>query len=740
MKHLIYMLFLLLLVTSCASQPKDPPPTGEPTIPELLVQLQLQADTIDNRYLNHTRLQQLRTQFEAMEEFDPEIQMELAVELLRTGETREAVALLEEMMAYPGVDEMTSPEGMPSVKELLAISYLRLGEQENCIQNHTAESCIFPIAGAGVYTLKEGPEKAAEIYLQILEKDPDNLSARHLLNLCYMTLGTWPAAVPAAYRIDPSAFASEYPLPRFTDVGMNLGVDVNDLSGGAIMEDFNRDGHMDLVCSSMDLKGQLRYFEYHNGQLMDHTVKAGLEGQVGGLNLIHADYNNDGFPDILVLRGAWFESFGKQPNSLLRNNGDGTFTDVTREAGILSFFPTQTATWADFNRDGHLDLFIANESTKRFQAPCELYISQGDGTFRNQTEAAGLTAQRFYKGVAAGDYDNDGFPDLYLSAYGAENQLYHNLGLNESGQVIFEEIAAQTGVQEPIFSFPVWFWDYDNDGWEDIFVSGYEFRKQAPELIKEYLGREIDPSFLPCFYHNNGDGTFTNNRAALQMERNLFAMGCNYGDLDNDGYQDFYIGTGAPEMTDLFPNRMFRSMEGQYFQDVTTAGGFGHLQKGHGIAFGDIDNDGDQDIYHTLGGAYVGDVFQNALFLNPGTPHNNWITLELEGTQSNRMGIGARLTLVISEPLTSRRICRTISTGSSFGASSLQAEIGLGASSEVDSLIVYWPASDTRQVFTGVEAGEKWKITEGENTLKIMDYQVVDLLKPAGDGGHHHHH
>ena len=596
----VFLIFVILLCFGCQNPALTEEIPFQPTMVELLTDLQKQSDTINSMYLNRTRVSQLKKQRASVTEFDPMLEMELAVELLRTGESREAVSILEKMRAYPGATEMELPDWMPSVDELLAISYLRMGEQENCIQNHNPESCIFPIAGQGIYQLKEGPEKAAELYVEILQKDPENLKARHLLNLCHMTLGTWPESVPAAYRIGKEVFASEYPLPRFTDIAMNVGVDENQLSGGAIMEDFNRDGHLDLVCSSMDLFGQMKYFEYHDGQLMDHTQKAGLEGQVGGLNLIQADYNNDGYPDIFVLRGAWFEDFGQQPNSLLKNNGDGTFTDVTRESGLLSFYPTQTGTWADFNRDGWLELFIGNESTENFQAPCELYLNNGDGTFSEQAVAAGLSHQLFYKGVTAGDYDNDGWPDLYLSAYGANNELWHNEGLNEAGQLIFREVGAAAGVQEPIFSFPVWFWDYDNDGWEDIFVSGYDFRKQVPELIKEYLGQDIDPTYLSGFYHNNQDGTFSNMRSELHMDRNLFTMGCNYGDLDNDGYQDFYIGTGAPEMTDLFPNRMFRNEQGQFFQDVTTAGGFGHLQKGHGIAWGDIDNDGDQDIYHTL--------------------------------------------------------------------------------------------------------------------------------------------
>ena len=124
-------------------------------------------------------------------------------------------------------------------------------------------------------------------------------------------------------------------------------------------------------------------------------------------------------------------------------------------------------------------------------------------------------------------------------------------------------------------------------------------------------------------------------------------MGCDFGDLDNDGWLDFYVGTGSPSLRSVMPNRMFRNAGGRFFEDVTTSGGFGHLQKGHGVAFGDFDNDGDQDIYAVLGGAYTGDVFQNVLFENPGHG-NHWITLLLEGVQSNRAALGTRIRIQVS--------------------------------------------------------------------------------------------
>ena len=208
------------------------------------------------------------------------------------------------------------------------------------------------------------------------------------------------------------------------------GLDLYGLSGGAILDDFDGDGRLDLLVSSIGFADQMRFF--HNagdGHFEDRTERAGLTGEVGGLNLIQADYDNDGFLDVLVLRGGWLGAQGRFPLSLLRGHGDGTFTDVTRDAGLLRFAPTQTATWFDYDGDGWLDLFVGNESTPGDTHPCELYHQQAaTAPSRNVAQEAGVDVVGFVKGVVSGDYDNDGRPDLYVSVCGGDNLLFHNDG------------------------------------------------------------------------------------------------------------------------------------------------------------------------------------------------------------------------------------------------------------------------------------------------------------------------
>jgi len=672
---------------------------------------------------------------------ETELRVLLGRDLVSVGQNRDGI---EEFRKVQSIFERigTTPDSKPflELRKWLGVAYLRLGEQENCLQNHSADSCLMPIQGGGIYSLRDGPHGAVEQYTAILAAIPNDLNARWLLNLAHMTFGDWPAGVPEAYRIPPEAFASEFDIGRFPEVASAVGLDKVGISGGSIMEDFDRDGFLDVITSSCGIRDQLRYFHNNgDGTFADRTEQAGLTGEFGGLNINHADYNNDGWPDVFVLRGAWMGRRGEHPNSLLRNNGDGTFTDVTEEAGLLSLYPTQTAVWADFDNDGWLDLYIGAESYREYRHPCELYHNNRDGTFTEIAEQAGVARVAFVKGVTAGDYDNDGRPDLYLSVQHGPNVLFHNDGPAGGVAVRFSDATGKAGVAEPEESFPTWFFDYDNDGWLDLFVCGFTgYQVDSLEcVVADYLKlpKTMD---TPRLYHNNHDGTFTDVTQEAHLDREILGMAGNFGDLDNDGWLDFYIGTGKPHLWTLIPNRMFRNAGGKLFQDVTTSGGFGHLQKGHGIAWGDLDNDGDQDIYETLGGILPSDVYQNVLFLNPGHA-NHWTTLELEGVKSNRFAVGARIKIVTEEEDGSERaIYDTVGTGGSFGSSSLQQEMGLGRAKAIRRIEITWPVTGAVQVIADVPFDRTVKIREGD--AGFVEVPRKTLVFPTGSPAGHHHH
>ena len=379
------------------------------------------TDPAANVYMNAERVKWARQKFNQTTNPEKKVLwgLQLAQELLNIGRSEEA---LEKIQASENILNTSGlqfdPQRQGNLRMLKAAAMLRLGEQDNCMDMHNAESCLFPLSPAAFHKVSRGSRGAIPFLTEQLKDFPQDLAARWLLNLACMTLGEYPDQVPAEWLIPPKTFQSDCAFPRFTDIAGPLGVNVNGLAGGCILDDFDNDGFIDIVASSWGLDGVLHYF--HNdgdGHFSDRTAEAGLTGVMGGENIQHTDYNNDGLPDIWVLRGSWTGKAGRIPPSLLRNNGDGTFTDVTEEAGLLSGHPSQTSVWFDYDGDGWLDLFIGNETSDPHKPdPCQLYHNNHDGTFTECAAACGLNVKRFVKGVVSLDYDNDGRPDLCISS------------------------------------------------------------------------------------------------------------------------------------------------------------------------------------------------------------------------------------------------------------------------------------------------------------------------------------
>jgi hypothetical protein len=596
-------------------------------------------------------------------------------------------------------------EARAFLEEAAGVANLRRGEVDNCVLHHNAERCIFPVAGRGVHKDLAGSTRAVEFLSKAFARDRTNLEIRWLLNVAYMTLGRYPAGVPADVLIPPERFASEAPQARFADVALSSGVDIRTRAGGTVVEDVDGDGDRDLVMTSLDPCEPVRYYRNRgDGYFDDGAAAAGLAGQTGGLNLTQTDYDNDGRIDLFIHRGGW-EGFPSR-NSLLRQNADGTFTDVTDRAGLLAgpSHRTHSAAWADYDSDGWLDVFEGHEDS-----PSALYHNERDGTFRNVAATAGVARVAITKGAAWGDYDNDGRPDLYVSNFASRNFLYRN-----RGDGTFEEVAERLGVARPIMSFATWFFDYDNDGALDLFVANYV--PSVTEIARGLLGMPPEAE-TTRLYRNTGRGGFEDVSVAAGMARVTQAMGANFGDIDNDGFPDVYLGTGAPSYASIVPNVLLRNDGGRRYLDVTTASGTGHLQKGHGVGFGDLDGDGAEDLVVNVGGFVPGDAYWKTIFRNPGTP-NHWIDVRLVGVRSNRPGIGASIDAWIRDA--AGRLARrhvVVSTGGSFGSSSLTQHIGLGPARVVERLEIAWPASGIRQAFTGVAADRRVVVREDADRL-----------------------
>jgi hypothetical protein len=593
------------------------------------------------------------------------------------------------------------------------ITGLRRGENENCVMCLGKGACILPIAPSAFHTKREGSETAVRHFTEYLKEFPDEEEVRWLLNIAHMTLGEYPDRVDPKYliRLDPF-LKTTVDIGKFNDIAHQVGVDRLNSAGGAIMEDFDNDGFLDIVVSSLDATEPMAYF--HNkgdGTFEDRTAAAGLTGQFGGLNCVQTDYNNDGHIDIFVPRGAWV--MRPMRPSLLRNNGDGTFTDVTEQAGLHDGVTSGSATWADYDNDGFLDLFICCEAQ-----PNKLYHNNGDGTFTEVAEKAGVAGKGGkYKGATWIDYNNDDYPDLFVTDLNGRAALYRN---NHDGS--FTDVSGEMGIDGPEKGFSCWAWDFDNDGWLDIFATSYDHT--IADVVNGLVGKPHSSASNRLFRNMGGKG-FQDVTQEVGLDRVFATMGSNFGDFDNDGFLDMYLGTGDPNFSTLIPNRMFKNIDGKRFVENTVSSGTGNLQKGHGVACGDWDNDGNVDIFIDMGGAVPGDKFHNSLYQNPGHG-NHWLTVKLVGQKTNRAAIGARIKVMTDAP-TPLIVHRHISSGSSFGANPLQQTIGIGKAERVVSLEIRWPTSKTTQVFQNLAANQTIEITEFATEYRKLERKRISL-------------
>lgn len=649
-----------------------------------------------------------------------------STQLLYAGLSTRCIIEVEKLDAFINEQKIPKdPQSALTIKKLKALAYMRMGEQENCFARQP-DACLIPTTIDNQYSKRPSVRQAINIYKEILATDAEDSEAIWLLNLGYMVLGEYPGKVPKDFLIPLSRFESDIPFSKFNNVAKDAGVDELGLAGGVAFDDFNNDGYADIITGTTDPAKTLKFFvNNRDGTFIDNSVVSGLDKITGGLNLVHADYNNDGYLDLFVLRGAWDGVNGQVPNSLIRNNGNGSFTDVTMTSGVFSQRPTQSATWSDINRDGWIDLFIVNESSRNNVHPCELYISNQDGTFMEVAAQVGLAKNTgFYKGCTIGDVNNDGWPDIFISNYNGNNLLYLHNGHDDLAQMSFIESSQVARVRRPARSFSTWMFDYNNDGLLDIFVSSYGDlnRKRLDAVVDCYLD-DCMAELCPHLYVNQGDGTFENKAKEAGLSEINLTMGCSYADINMDGFLDIFLATGDPDYSTVVPNKVYLNSKSGQFYDVTSNGGFGHIQKGHAVGMADFDHDGDEDIYCVLGGVYEGDVFRNSLYHNP-MEERQWLALDLEGTRSNHCSIGTRIRLsILNKEGELELFYRVIGAGTSFGGNSLIEIFGFENIEKIESIQIQWTHKNSVvQTFSNIPLNTLIKIVEGKADFEIVDY------------------
>lgn len=505
------------------------------------------------------------------------------------------------------------------------------------------------------------------------------------------------------------------------------------LGASVAVADYDGDGYDDVFVTDSKLGGKNHlYHNNHNFTFTDVAEQAGVaegnDAEDATSDALWFDYNNDGRPDLFVVR------FGH--STLYENLGGGKFRDVTKKAGLYRYANAIKAIAFDYDRDGRLDLFVGSyfqpvnifkpDSPRFFPESFEtanngggvtVYHNNGDGTFTDATAKTGIALSGWTLDMGHGDADNDGFDDLYIACDFGTDRFFHN-----NGNGTFTDITAKAIGFDTKKGMNVDWGDYDNDGLLDIYVTN---------ITDDYMR---EGNFL---WHNNGDLTFTDVSRETGTDNTGWGWGAKFFDYDNDGWLDLYVVNGwvsagkASYVPDIFAmvtkpgidfsdvrnwppmgnkslsgyekKKLFHNEHGQSFRDEAARHGLDSVRDGRGIAVADFDNDGRLDLFVANANAEPF-LYRNTL---PTGPH--WVQFALEGTKSNKAAVGAQVRLTAG----GMTRLQFISGGNSFaGQSSNRIHFGLGDVAKIDRVEVRWPSGD-REVFSGYTVNKLYHIVEG---------------------------
>lgn len=568
--------------------------------------------------------------------------------------------------------------------------------------------------------------------------------------------------------------------PRFLTEPLRFGM-IRYGPGGISAVDFDNNGLYDLFIP--DGVHSRLFRNRGDGSFEDVTVQSGLSDLDGVSVATFADYDNDGWKDLFVSRTF-------RPNQLFHNNGDGSFSDATRQSRIGEDFCTTVAAWADYDKDGFLDLYVGRYLDPRKDIPTtfyarngepnQLYHNNGDGTFTNVTAAAGVGERGLCLGVVWGDFNNDGYPDLYVVNDFGRKTLYRN-----NGNGTFTDITVKSGTLAYGAGMSASFVDYDNDGNFDLYVthirSDHAWFAAEPTVRRYMLKCIADGTWrsdFPLFFEiarqsggklaqvfrqmasgntllrNRGDGTFEDVSSQTGANPPGWFWSASFADFDNDGWQDAYMANGwvynepGTEIELDFLNNVVtnqriyktgRYFDPEYFEksswhgwernrylhnngdgtfsEIGPASGTDLIRNSRGVAVADFWNRGVMDI------AVSSSNDRHSFLRNQVGLGRNWFEVELVGTRSNRDAVGARVSVLVN----GGQQFREVVLGDGYGSqNSMRQHFGLCHADYVDKLSVYWPVSNTTQTFVHVAANQIVEVREGSDQLTVKHYPSID--------------
>ncbi len=569
--------------------------------------------------------------------------------------------------------------------------------------------------------------------------------------------------VPPPSGATSSTCNSRRPIPQLVDITAKAGITfshtsdpakkyiIESMSGGVILIDYNRDGWPDIyfsnaptVATAIKDPGALGgaqslgalYRNNHDGSFSDVTAGSGLDKPCFAMGGAVGDYNNDGWPDFyLTCLGG---------NILYRNNGNGTFTDVTAKAGVADGRWSTGASFGDYDGDGYLDLMVANYvdfhlndmpgfgsspncKYRGIDVQCgprglsgagdSLFHNNGDGTFTNVAKHAGVEDGNGYYGLSViwADFNNTGRPDIYIANDSTPKYLYQNLGNGKFKDIGLESGTAvsEDGTEQASMGIAVG--DYDHSGRPSLYVTNFS---DENDLL----------------YRNRGEWNFSEDSypSGLALPSLPYVKwGTAFVDLDNDGWLDLITVTGHvyPQVDSLPSGARYRepkilsmNQKDGSFCDASSQAGPALMEKhvSRGLAIGDMFNNGNMDVV-------IGDLDGRPMLLkNAGVPGRHWVSIELAGTKSNRLAIGARLKLIAGGMTQTDEVH---SGGSYLSQNDLRIHFGLGAATKIDSLQIHWPSGHVDTI-TNLTADKFYSVLEGQGIVQATKIAPDTRARP----------